>query len=208
MSVALTDVRFQIQDQPRSIGVSPESPRALGTADGATTTFYLPLGPWLQYVAASAQLYATPIGGTPTGIASNTYTITQQGMVTFGLAPGADGSPTAVGSVIGASFQATGFADADLTNVLTRNVVKYSSDDYVLKGCELDIINVLLANTERLAAIREAEYEKNPAAVIGALVKLKTLLATEIEGSPRPGLNVPVLMTKRMGSDRPYQPVR
>jgi len=208
VSVALSDVRFQIQDQPRTLGAAPESPRALGTADGTTTVFYLPLGPWLQYVAASAQLYATPIGGSPVGIASSGFAITQQGVVTFTLAPGAGGSPIASGSVIGAAFQATGFSDNDLGNVLNANLAKYGADDLVLKGCQLDIINVLLANTERLAQIREAEYDKNPGAVIAALVKLKGELRLDIQNTARPNRAQPVLAFGTIKPDRRYQPSR
>jgi hypothetical protein len=206
VSIALTDVRFQIQDQPRTFGAQPESPRVCGTADGNNTIFYLPLGP-LQYVAGSAALFAVTIGSAPVGISPSAYTITQQGMVTFSIAPGAGGSGITTGQTIAASFQATAFADADLTNVMNRNVALYPSDEWALKGCTLDIINVLLANTDKLAATREAEYEKDPAAVIAALVKLKDFLMDEIEGAPRPGRAQPVLMMYGR-RQHPYQPVR
>jgi hypothetical protein len=210
MSVSLTDVRFQIQDQPRSFGVAPESPRALGQADGAMTTFYLPLGRGLQYVAGSAQLSATPIGGTAVGIAGSAYTITQQGLVAFTAAPGSGTSPAiAIGSVIGAAFQATAFSDADLTGVLARAVDAYGEfgDAFVLRGCSLEIIGVLLTNVEKLALIREAEYERDPAAVIAALSKQQTELRTQLSGQPRPNQAQPALLMHG-GRLRPYQPVR
>ncbi len=207
MSVALADVRFAIQDQPVSIGVGSESPRVLGIANGTTPLFYLPLDRW-QYVSGSATLFATPSGGSPAGVASSGYTISQQGLVTFTTAPGASGSPIADGSVIAASFQATFFSDADLSNVLTRNAATYGANDgSVLRGCQIEIINLLISNPDKLAAFKKGEYEKNPGAVVKAMVDLKKSLQTEIEGGIRPGRSAPVLFAAgpRM---RIYQPSR
>ncbi|TAM90630.1 hypothetical protein EPN42_05665 [bacterium] len=206
MSVAVSDVRFQIQDQPRSFGVAPESPRVIGTADGVTMIFFLPLDRW-QYVAGSAQLYATPSGGSTIGIASSAYAISQQGQVVFTTAPGASGSPIASGSAIAASFQGTAFANADLANVLTRNQAKYSDDNSVLKGCTLDMINVLLMDYERLSMTRQVEWERNPAYVVRTLQRLKADLREELEGGPRPGAAIPALLFGGV-SLRPYTPQR
>jgi|SRR5579872_5595053 len=207
MSVAVSDVRFQVQDQPRSFGVAPESPRVVGVADGVTTTFYLPLDRW-QYVAGSAALYAAPAGTTPPGmgIAASQYTISQQGQIVFATAPGAGGSPISSGSIISTQFQGTVFADADLANVLSENQ-KYADDASIKKGCQLDIINVLLMNVELLSLLRGGEYQQNPAAVVAQYVKLKSLLMKELEGGPRPGAAIPSLRFNHV-RDRSYQPRR
>ncbi len=203
MSVAVADVRFAIQDQPRSFGVQPESPRVLGTGDGSTMTFYLPLGQWLQLVAGSLQLYATANGAT-TGIASSAYTITQQGLITFT-------TPPAAAVLITASFQATGFADADLANVLARNLAQYgvgaNSDANTLRGCQIEIINTLLANPDRMAAMKEAEWARDRNAVIAAYRTLLAELRTQIATPPRPDRSTPFL-TAAGPTVRPYQPGR
>jgi hypothetical protein len=210
MSVALSDVRFQIQDQPRSVGVAPESPRAVGTVDGQTTTFFLPIGR-LQYVAGSAALYWTPAGGgSPTGVSAATYAISQQGAIIFTSAPGSGTSPAIPnGSLITAAYQTTAFADADLAGVLARNVATYgaSGDEYVLKACHLDIIGIKLGDVELLAAITEAEYKRDPAAVTASLQKQQGELRTQLQGQPRPGQAIPA-MIMRGARVHPYQPVR
>lgn len=208
MSVAISDVRFQVQDQARNFGVSPESPRYVGTADGTTTTFYLPLDRW-QYVAGSAVLYAMTPSGTPpgSGIATTQYTISQSGQIVFTTAPGATGSPIVNGSILSAQFQGTVFADADLANILADNVGKYGDSASIKKGCQLDIINILLMNVELLSLLRGGEYSQNPAYVVQQYVKLKEGLMTELEGGPRPGKAIPSLLFNgvRAGS---YQPRR
>lgn len=186
MAVTVSDVRFVIQDQARSFGVMPESPRVMGISDGSNKTYYLPLDD-RQYVADSATIYQTPPGSTQTSIASSGYTITQQGLVTLTTA-------TAVNAIMAASFQATVFADADLTKVLADNVARYANDDMVKWGCQLDIIDILLTNPTKLARLREAEYEKDPAAVVNALDKLRASLQKKIESGIRPGRSAPVLM--------------
>lgn len=208
MSVAVSDVRFQVQDQARNFGVAPESPRFIGTADGTTTTFYLPLDRW-QYVAGSAVLYAMAPGGTPpgSGIMATQYTVSQSGQVVFTIAPGAQGSPISNGSSLSASFQGTVFTDADLANVLAENQSKYSDDASVKKGCQLDLINILLMNLDLVSMLRAGEFQQNPAYVIKEMKDLKEDLRIELQGGPRPGRAVPTLLFNHVRSGN-YQPRR
>jgi hypothetical protein len=204
MSIAIADIRFAIQDNPRSKGSTPESPRVLGTGDGVTAIFSLPLGQFQQYVAGSATLFATATGSTQTGIDPTTWSITQQGLVTFAVAP-------AAGTIISAAFQVTTFADADLSNVLARNLAQYggstNSDANVLRGCQIEILNVLLGSPDLLATIREAEWERDPAAVVAAMQKQLAELRTQIGNAPRPDASIPIL-TIAGPILFPYQPRR
>jgi hypothetical protein len=185
MSVAVSDVRSQIRDLPRNIGVSPESPRAIGQGDGVTTVFYLPVGK-LQYyfTVVPATFFLGGIAASPT-----TYSIAASGAVTFSVAPTS-------GVFITSQFQLTVFTDIELTNVLTRNQnVPWPDDRTTLKGCTYDIIDMLLLDTERLAMLREDTWEKDPAAVINAMIQLKKSLYTDLMGGPQPGQNIPFLQT-------------
>lgn len=184
MSLAISDVRSQIRDLPRAIGVAPETPRVIGVGDGINTVFYLPLG--------LAQYYSTltPAQVFVNGVAASlsTYTVASSGIVTFSAAP-------VSGAMITATYQVTAWTDTELTNVLARNVAQYGgvNDQTVLKGCTLDLIDQLLMNTELLAYIREDTYLRNPVAVVNALSKLKAQLMQELSKGPRPGQNIPWL---------------
>lgn len=203
MAITISDIRDRVADQPRNYGVQPETPKACGVADGFSLMFYLPLGK-ASYVTGSAQLYYNApnaaIGTAPTPIVNSgnsAYTISTQGVVTFVVAPGqASGpaSPIPVGSSIVASFQGTAFSDTHLTGVLTRNVAKYSADDMALCGCQIEIIDALLMDTDKMAMTRESEYQKNPAYVVKSLTDLLDKLKTQIEEDPRPGKDVPFMM--------------
>ena len=199
MSVTVENVRFAIQDYPRSFGVLPELPRVMGVSDGINTTYYLPLDE-RQYVAGSAVLYQTPSGGPQTSISTSAYTITQQGLVSLNNA-------LAQGVIVAAQFQASVLADADLTNVIASNTQTYGDPRYVGWGCQLDIIDILLSNPRKLARLREAEYEKDPAAVIAALKELRSSLQNKIESGIRPNRSAPFLF---VGGPRirSYQPGR
>lgn len=204
MAIAITDVRDRIADQPRNYGVQPETPKVCGVADGISTLLYLPLGK-RSYVAGSAQLYylspAAVPGTAPTPIpnaGNSAYAISTQGQITFAVAPGqASGpaSPIPNGSIISATYQATAFSDTFLTGVLSRNLAKYSSDDMTLCGCQIEIIDALLMDTDKMAMIRESDYQKNPSYVVKAYTDLLDKLKSQIEEDPRPGKAVPFMMT-------------
>ncbi len=184
MSLAVSDVRSQIRDLPKAVGVAPETPRAIGTGDGVNTVFYLPVGSTQYYgTIKPAQVF---VNGVAAG--SGAYTVDPSGLVSFGIAPTA-------GATLTATYQVTGWNDVELSNVLTRNELKYGSldDQTVLKGCTLDLIDQLLMNTELLAYIREDTYMRNPMAVVNALIKLKGQLMQELTKGPRPGQNIPWL---------------
>jgi hypothetical protein len=204
MSVAVSDVRFAIQDQPRNVGVLPESPRALGTADGVTTVFFLPLERFQVYYADSpAALFGT-ISGVTTGIASSAYSISTSGQVTF-VTPPADGT------FLSASYQVTNFADADLQNVLTRNTNQYGgsieADGNTLRGCQIEIINLILSNPDRLSALTEAQYKNDRNAATQALQRQLAELRTQINTPPIPDSSKPIL-TIAGPVIRSYQPGR
>jgi hypothetical protein len=207
VAIQLTDVRFAVQDQPRPVGIAPETPRLLGVADGVTTTFYLPLRGW-QYVANSLVPYYLAAGASPppTGFANSgntayvvnttqpSGTTSPTAQIVFSIAPGAGTSGIPSGAQLLGSYQAVGFSDSDLTNVLTRNQGKYSLDDQVIKGCQLDVIDVLLMNHDLMAIIREAEYTRDPNGLIAGYEKQYAKLKEAIEGIPRPGKAVPFMM--------------
>jgi hypothetical protein len=204
MSVAVSDVRFVIQDQPRSYGGASgsagESPRYMGAGDNNNTTFYLPLDGTLQFVLGSEVIYMMALGGAPVSVAKSAYTISQQGLVMFN-------TPPAGGTILTVSFQATVFADADLATVLADNVTTYGDDRYVKWGCQLDIIDILLTNPAKLARLREAEYEKDPTAVLRGLKDWRDSMQRKIESGIRPGRSAPVLMVAGP-TIRNYQPGR
>lgn len=197
--LTVTDVRSQVRDLPRNIGLPPESPRVLGSGDGNNTTFYLPTGKKMQYYSTvvPATLF---LGGTSTP-ASN-YTITPPTVVVFNAAPPA-------GVLVTAQFQVTLWTDTELQNYLNRNVLKYGgiNDQTVLKGCTYDLIDVLLMDTELLAALQEDTWKQDPSAVINAMTKLKAMLYKDLEGGPQPGELIPYLSTSTICLP-PYQPRR
>jgi hypothetical protein len=214
VAIAITDLRDRVADQPRAFGVQPETPRPCGVADGVTTLFYLPIGK-TAYVAGSAQLYyllPTAAPGTqpsPVVNAGNSaYTVSTQGQIAFTIPPGqtsAPASPIPNGAVISATYQATAFSDTFLTGVLARNLAKYGADDMVLCGSQIEIIDALLMDTEKMSMIRESEYQQNPAYVVKAYVDLKDHLRKQIEEEPRPGKAVPFMMMAGV-TLRNYQP--
>lgn len=214
MAIALTDIRDRVADQPRNYGVQPETPKVCGVADGVSLLFYLPLSGG-SYVAGSAQLYylastATP-GTQPTPIpnsGNSAYTISTQGQIAFTVAPGqASGpaSPIPIGASILVTYQATAFSDTFLTGVLARNLAKYGSDDMVLCGCQIEVIDALLMDVGKMSMIREGDYQRNPAYVVKEYKDMLQELRTQIEEDPRPGKSIPFMMMAGV-TLRNYQP--
>lgn len=201
--LAITDIRDRVADQPRNYGVQPETPKACGIADGISTLFYLPIPKGGSYVAGSASLYyflptATP-GTAPTPIpnsGNSAYSVSTQGQITFAVPPGqASGpaSPIPIGSVLSATYQAAAFSDTFLAGVLSRNLAKYGADDMVLAGCQIEIIDALIMDTDKMAMIREGDYQKDPAWVVKSYVELLDKLKLQIEEDPRPGKDIPFM---------------
>lgn len=195
MSVTVSDVRSQIRDLPRNVGVQPESPRVIGNGDGTTTTFYLPVGKYQYY--GSLVVYVNGVA-----ISSAQYGISPSGIITFLAAP-------ANGSVISATYQVTAWTDAELLTVLNNALAVYGGmdDRTIRKACTVDLIDQMLANTDLLSSIREDTYSKDPAAVIAALSKLKDQLNKELQAGPRPGQAVPFLSVGSVPG-LPYTPKR
>ncbi|MGH7757479.1 MAG: hypothetical protein ACREM8_14505, partial [Vulcanimicrobiaceae bacterium] len=106
MSVAITDVRTQISDQPRWWPAVAEPPDSIGVGDGVGKLFQLRY-PNVQ--AGTLTIYfgvppaSAPGSTTYTAQPSAGYTVSATGLITFTTAP-------AAGNLVATRYQATAFS--------------------------------------------------------------------------------------------------
>jgi hypothetical protein len=115
----------------------------------------------------------------------------------------------AAGTLIAARYQATAFSDSDLTNYLNNASVLYGTDNRtLLKACQFDLIDVILADQRRLTILSEGSgYRNDPSAYASNLRNLKEGLRKDLTGDPLPGRDVPALAIG-IAAARGYTPYR
>jgi hypothetical protein len=206
-------VRSQIADRPQIYPPGASDPEIIGFGDGTSTIFALSFE---NFIAGTLTIYTagTASAGQPatfTAVSATLYTVgsapvsglttaTNQ-VITFTTAP-------AVGTMIGARYQATAFSDADLANYLANaQIVGWPDDRTTLKAVTFDMIDVILMDQRRLEMLAQGDYKRDAAAYANGLMKLKESLRKDLAGGPLPGSTIAAIGFGVAPASR-YSPIR
>lgn len=156
---------------------------------------------FLQAHAAGFSIIGTPaysIGAPSQGTDETNAT---NAIVTFLTAPSS-------GTIVAARYQATAFADSDLSFYLTEaQNDAYPDDRMTLKRAQYDIIPIILADQRRLELLRQGDFSVSRADFVAALKTTYALLRDQLAGGPQPETNVPAVLiaSSRAGRYLPYK---
>lgn len=188
MAINVSNVRTQISDVPRWWpALSDPAPDTIGIGDGVRTIFGLRFQNFLESsLTISLGVVPNPGPGSPTYTAQvpNTYTIANVNQISFN-------TPPPVGNIVGASYQATAFSDADLTLYLARAQLLQSDDRLTLKQVHFDLIDVIVADQDRMMLLKQGDYMRDANQWVASYLKLKEALRKDVTGDPQPGKSVP-----------------
>jgi hypothetical protein len=192
MAINVANVRTQISDVPRWWpSLSDPAPDTIGIGDGVRTIFGLRFPNFIaSSLTISLGVVPSPGPGSPTytAQASNLYTIVNVNQISFT-------TPPPVGNIVGSSYQATAFADADLTLYLARAQLLQSDDRLTLKQVHFDLIDVIVADQDRMMLLKQGDYMRDANQWVASYLKLKEALRKDVAGDPQPGKLIPAFTT-------------
>jgi hypothetical protein len=197
MSVNVAMLRVQIADVPRWFPAQSDPPDTIGVSDGANLIYGIRLP---NFTVSSFTLYFGTVPSTGPGSpayvaqATNTYVITGT-QINLNTAP-------AAGTIIGTRYMATAFADADLANYLASSLALQSDDRTVLKQAQFDLIDVIVADVEKMMILKQGDFIRDPSKWVDSYLKLKEALRKDITGDPRPGKSIPAFATGNFNYNR------
>ena len=190
MAVNVANLRVQIADVPRWFPAQSDPPDTIGISDGVNTIYGIRLP---NFTASSLTVFfgtvPTSGPGTPAYVAQapNTYIVSGT-QITLNVAP-------ALGTIIATRYMATAFADADLANYLASAQSLVSDDRMILKQAQFDLIDVIVADAEKMLILKQGDYMRDPSKWVASYLQLKEALRKDLTGLPQPGSAIPAFTT-------------
>jgi hypothetical protein len=192
MAINVANVRTQISDTPRWWpSLSDPAPDTIGIGDGARVIFGLRFPNFIESsLTISWGVVSSPGPGSPVYTAQDpsTYSLANVNQVSLQAAPG-------VGVIVGSSYQATAFSDADLTLYLARAQALQSDDRLILKQVQFDLIDVIIGDQDKMTLLKQGDYVRDPNQWVASYLKLKEALRKDVTGDPQPGTSSPAFGT-------------
>jgi hypothetical protein len=188
MSIAVADVRTDIQDKPRVVPPSSGPPEALGVGDGANNTFLFQ-SPNVLTQSPIVVYFGTQNSSGSNIVVNYTQIAASDGTHPWDLVTDVFGSygiqftaavPPA-NTTVSARYMVSMFSDAELAGYLSRALAAQGGDDRkTLLQCKYDLIGVILMNDDKFRVLTMGDTKSDPTQIRMGLQAIQTQAYSEL----------------------------